>query len=211
MKKIVILGAGGFGREVQWLLERINRKEMSWDILGYIDDGIDKGMKINGYNVLGGTDFLESFNEPICVACAIGSSETRKKIIKKISKFKMVQFPNLIDPGVEMSNFIELGKGNIICAGTILTVNIKLKDFCIVNLDCTIGHDDILDSFVTIYPSVNVSGNVSIGSCSELGTGSQIIQGIKLSDKTIVGAGSVVVRNLELPGTYVGIPAKKIK
>lgn len=211
MKPIIILGAGGFGREVQWLIERINKNEPSWEISGYIDDGMPKGTVINGYEVLGGTDILEQYNEPIYVACAVGSAKTRRQIIEKLSKFEMVRFPNLIDPSVEMSDLIQWGKGNIICAGTILTVNIRIEDFCIINLDCTIGHDDILDSFVTIYPSVNVSGNVHIGQCSELGTGTQIIQGIKIKEESIIGAGSVVVKNLEEPGTYVGAPVKRIK
>ena len=110
-----------------------------------------------------------------------------------------------------MSDLIQLGRGNIICAGTILTVNIQIEDFCIINLDCTIGHDDVLDSFVTIYPSVNVSGNVHVGQCSELGTGTQIIQGIKIKEETIIGAGSVVVKNIDESGTYVGTPVKRIK
>lgn len=211
MKKIVVLGAGGFGREVQWLIERINKNEASWEISGYIDDGMPKGTVINGYEVLGGTDILEQYDEPIYVACAVGSAKIRKKIIEKLSKFDMIRFPNLIDPSVKMSDLIQLGRGNIICAGTILTVNIQIEDFCIINLDCTIGHYDVLDSFVTIYPSVNVSGNVHVGQCSELGTGTQIIQGIKIKEETIIGAGSVVVKNIDESGTYVGTPVKRIK
>mgnify|MGYP004465893969 FL=1 len=211
MKKIVIFGAGGLGREVQWLIERINERKVSWEMMGYIDDGMDKGTIINGYKVLGGTDFLKQYNEPIYVVCAIGSATTRKRIVEEISGLEMVYFPNLIDPSVKMSDFVQLGKGNIICAGTILTVNIRIEDFCIINLDCTIGHDDILDSFVTIYPSVNISGNVHIGRCSELGTGTQIIQGIKIKEDSIIGAGSVVVKDLEESGTYVGAPVKIIK
>ena len=170
-----------------------------------------KGTVINGYEVLGGTDILEQYDEPIYVACAVGSAKIRKKIIEKLSKFDMIRFPNLIDPSVKMSDLIQLGRGNIICAGTILTVNIQIEDFCIINLDCTIGHDDVLDSFVTIYPSVNVSGNVHVGQCSELGTGTQIIQGIKIKEETIIGAGSVVVKNIDESGTYVGTPVKRIK
>ena len=211
MKKIVIFGAGGLGREVQWLIERINERKLSWEIMGYIDDGIEKGTVINGYEVLGGTDFLEQYNEPVYVACAIGSATIRKRRVEEISEFEMVHFPNLIDPSVQMSELVQLGKGNIICAGTILTVNIRIEDFCIINLDCTIGHDDILDSFVTIYPSVNISGNVHIGRCSELGTGTQIIQGIKIKEDSIIGAGSVVVKDLKETGTYIGVPVKRIR
>lgn len=211
MKEIIIIGAGGFGREVQWLIERINEKEKSWKIKGYIDDGIDAGTEINGYYVLGGINKLLELDEDISVVCAIGSSDVRKRVIEQISKRDNINFPNLIDPNVQMSKYLELGRGNIICAGTILTVNITIGDFNILNLDCTVGHDVVLESFVTAYPSVNISGAVYIGECTEIGTGTQIIQGKRICRDTIIGAGSVVVRDIDLAGTYVGVPAKEIK
>lgn len=211
MEDIVILGAGGFGREIQWLIERINQKDEKWNILGYIDDGVATGTVIDGYSVLGTTEWLIERLEKIAVAVAVGNSVIRKKIINKLLENNKLEFPNLIDPSVLMSSRIDLGKGNLICAGTILTVDIKIGDFNIVNLDCTIGHDVEFTSFVTVYPSVNVSGCVQVGELTELGTGTQIIQGKEISDHVIVGAGSVVVKDLKEAGTYVGIPAKKIK
>lgn len=209
MKDIVIIGAGGFGREVQWLIERINensRKESRWNILGYIDDGLEVGTVVNGYKVLGGVDFLIKRNEVLAVTCAIGASCTRKKVIDKIRENRMLFFPNLIDPSVQMSDYIEWGEGNIVCAGTILTVNLCIADFCIINLDCTLGHDDVLNAFVTLYPSVNVSGCVTIGAHSEIGTGTQIIQGKRIGTDTIIGAGAVVVRDIPDGCTAVGSP-----
>ncbi len=214
MKDIVIIGAGGFGREVQWLIERINdssRKDNRWNILGYIDDNVEAGTDINGYRVLGGMEYLLSTSTPLAVTCAIGASKIREKAISKIRAQQNLYFPNLIDPSVLKSDLIEIGEGNIICAGTIMTVNIRIADFCIVNLDCTIGHDDVLDSFVTIYPSVNVSGCVHVGMCSELGTGTQIIQGKNIGSGTIIGAGAVVVKNMPDECTAVGSPCKPIK
>lgn len=97
-----------------------------------------------------------------------------------------MKFATLIDPSVLVSKRVEIGEGSIICAGTIITVNIKIGNHVIVNLDCTIGHDDVIEDFVTIYPSVNVSGKVLIGECSELGTEMQIIQGKKVAPNTII-------------------------
>jgi acetyltransferase-like isoleucine patch superfamily enzyme len=110
-----------------------------------------------------------------------------------------------------MSGRINIGEGCIICAGTILTVDFKLGNHVIVNLDCTIGHDAVLKDFVTLYPSVNISGYTVLEECVEMGTGSQIIQGLKVGDGTIVGAGSVVVKELPSECTAVGSPAKPIK
>lgn len=217
MEDIVICGAGGFGRETQWLIERINEKckeetgEELWNILGYIDDGVEIGTEVNGYRVLGGCDYLIDRITPLAVICAIGTSKTRKKVIEKISSNSNLSFPNLIDPSVHMSSRIKLGLGNIICAENILTVNISIEDFCIINLDCTVGHDARLSSFVTLYPSVNISGNTYLGECVELGTGTQIIQGKKIRSGTIVGAGTVVVKDIDEPGTYIGVPARKVE
>lgn len=217
MKDIVIIGAGGFGREVQWLIERINEKqnkkngELVWNILGYVDDEVKAGTEINGHSVLGGCGYLINKSEPLAVICAIGASKTRKRVINKICVNKNLSYPNLIDPSVKLSNWVEFGIGNVICAGNILTVNIKIADFCIINLDCTIGHDDILSSFTTIYPSVNISGCVNIGECVEIGTGTQIIQGKSIGQGTIVGAGAVIVKDLPNDCTAVGAPCKPIK
>lgn len=217
MKDIVIIGAGGFGREVQWLIERINNARPDgagkgpWNILGYIDDGVAAGTDINGYRVLGGVDLMASQTDPLSVVCAIGASATRKKVIGKIKSNSHLHFPNLIDPSVLASGFIKWGAGNIVCAGSILTVNIQITDFCIINLDCTLGHDAVLNSFVTVYPSVNISGCVSVGECTELGTGSKIIQGKCIGSETIIGAGAVVVKDIPDKCTAVGNPCRPIK
>ncbi len=210
MKDLYIIGAGGFGREVAWLVERINEIEPTWNIKGFIDDNESRwGTKENDYVVLGGCDYLKTLGEVYAV-CAIGAAKVRKSVIEKIQE-SSIKFATLIDPSALISKRVEVGEGTIICANSILTVDIKIGKHVIINLDCTIGHDDIIDDFVTIYPSVNVSGNVHLGECSELGTGMQIIQGKTVAKNTIIGAGAVVVRDIEVSGTYVGSPAKKIK
>lgn len=211
MEDIVIIGAGGFGREIQWLIERINQEKYTWNVLGYIDDNVKKNENINGYRVLGTTEMLRTYDEPINVVCAIGTSQTREKIVEKLLTNKNVKFPNLIDPDARISNSTVLGIGNIVCAGTIITIDVVIKDFTIVNLNCTVGHDCLINSFVTIYPNANVSGKVIIGECSEIGTGVQIIQGKKVCKKTILGAGSVIIDDILQEGTYVGVPAKFVR
>lgn len=210
-KEIVIFGAGGFGREVQWLIERINENEDSWIIKGYIDDGRMPGEIINGYKVLGGIEYLLNHGGELAVTIAVGSARIRKIIHEKCKQNSKLYYPNLIDPSAIMSDRIVFGEGNIVCAACVLTVNIEIGNFMIMNLDCTLGHDAIIHDYVTIYPSVNISGMVDVGEESELGTGSQVIQGIHICNNVIVGAGATVVKNLDLPGTYVGAPAKRIK
>lgn len=210
MKDLYIIGAGGFGREVAWLVERINEETPIWNIKGFIDDNDSLwGTKEDAYEVVGGCDYLKTLGD-VYVVCAVGSARVRKIIINKLKDSK-VKFATVIDPSVIISKRVEIGEGTIICAGTIITVDIKIGNHVIINLDCTIGHDDVIEDFVTVYPSVNVSGNVTVGECSELGTGMQIIQGKNVAPNTIIGAGAVVVKDLIESGTYVGSPAKKIK
>lgn len=209
MNKIVIVGVGGFGREVAWLIERINIIKPTWDLVGFVDDNkLLMGDHISGYPVVGDSIWLNNQTEKIYAVCAIGSSNVRKKVIQKLSN---VKFATLIDPKVEISNTVEIGEGTIICAGSVLTIDVSLGNHVIINLNCTIGHDSTIRDYVTIYPSVNVSGNTYIQNNVEVGTGTQIIQGLEIGRNTIIGAGSVVVRDIPEYCTAVGSPAKPIK
>ncbi len=212
MKDLIIFGASGFGREVAWLVERINKVTPTWNLLGFMDDNEDiQGTTINGYKVLGGTDSVEEYPEAFFV-CAVGSSRVREKIIYKMREVNPnIKFGTVIDPSVEMSDLVSVGEGSIICAHTIITVNITIGNHVIINLDCTVGHDAVISDFVTLYPSVNVSGITNIGRATELGTGMQIIQGKTIGDYSIVGAGAVVVKDIPSRCTAVGSPAKPIK
>ncbi|WP_087256923.1 acetyltransferase [Pseudoflavonifractor sp. An85] len=211
MKELYIIGSGGFGREVAWLVERVNQVNPLWNLVGFIDDNPNTwGLECNGYKVLGGTEILSSLNREVWVVCAVGAAKTRKMIIDKINNLHHVKFATLVDPSVISSDRVKLGEGTIICAGTILTVNIQIGKHVIVNLDCTLGHDDIIEDYVTVYPSVNISGNVNVGELTELGTGSKIIQGVNISRNVILGAGAVVSKSLQEPGTYVGVPVRRL-
>lgn len=209
MKNLYIIGAGGFGREVAWCVERINDVTPTWDLKGFIDDNEKLwGTQEDEYFVRGGCEYLKQQKDAYAV-CAVGNAKVRRQIIEKLSN-SGVRFATIVDPSVILSKSVSIGEGTIICAGTIATVDISIGKHVIINLDCTLGHDDLIGDFVTIYPSVNISGNVIIEECCELGTGAQIIQGKKIVKNTIVGAGAVVIRDINESGTYVGSPAKKI-
>lgn len=211
MKDIVIIGAGGFGREVAWLIDDINQHKSTWNLLGYVDDASHlRGANINGRAVIGGIDALDGLKD-ISIAFGIGSPKVKSAIYNKLSDKPDLLFPNLIHPSVIIAPFVEMGRGIILCANSILSVNAIIKDFVTVNLNCTIGHDVILNNFATIAPGANLSGYVEIGASTDVGTGSSIIQGLKVGNNTILGAGSVVIKDLPNNCTAVGIPAKPIK
>ena len=212
MKDLIIFGASGFGREVAWAVERLNKVTPTWNLLGFMDDADDiQGTEINGYKVLGKTADVSNYPDAYYVV-AVGASRTREKIVSNMKTVNpSIKFGTVIDPSVEMSDLVTIGEGTIICAHTIITVNIEIGSHVIVNLDCTVGHDAVLQDFVTLYPSVNVYGITNIGHAVELGTGMQIIQGKTVGDYSIVGAGAVVVKDIPAKCTAVGSPAKPIK
>ena len=212
MNDLIIFGASGFGKEVAWLVERINNRKPTWNLLGFVDDNeILQGQTVNSYSVLGGCNCLIDYPNAY-VVCAVGASKTRKMIVEKIKAvLPTAKFAILIDPTVQHSDLLSIGEGSIICAHTILTVNIKIGCHVILNLQCTVGHDAIVRDYATVYPSGNISGNTEIMECAEIGTGTQIIQGKKIGENTIIGAGSVVVKDIPKNCTAVGCPAKPIK
>lgn len=207
-RDLYIIGAGGFGREVAWLAERINEMTPTWNIKGFIDDDESVlGTQQGNYHVVGTCRALETMEKEVWVVCAIGASHVRRKVIEKISGNSKLRFATLVDPSVIMSCGVKIGEGSIICAGNILTVDLSIGNHVIINLDCTVGHDVVIEDYVTLYPSVNVSGCSVLETGVEMGTGSQIIQGKKVMKETIVGAGAVVTKDLPANCTAVGVPA----
>lgn len=212
MKKLFIVGAGGFGREVLWLAERTNEVSPIWEIMGFLDDNeAFQGTMQDGYPVLGRCNHLENLKEEAYAVVAIGSARVKRAVVKKLTGYGNIHFATLVDPSVLHSEYVEIGEGSIICAGTILTTNITIGNHVIINLDCTVGHDVVVKDYATIYPSVNISGKVTVGEEAELGTGSQIIQGKSVGDRTIIGAGAVVIKDIADDCTAVGSPARAVK
>ncbi|MCI2227553.1 acetyltransferase [Polaribacter sp. MSW13] len=211
MEKIAIIGAGGFGREVRVLIEQINNIEKKYEIIGFFDDAFEKGEKINDLPVLGDVSSLNSINYNLNVVLGVAEPMIKKKIINKIKNdfilFPTLKHPSAIVPEVD----VVIGQGSIICAGCIITCNIKLKEFITLNLSCTVGHDTIIEDFCSFMPTVNISGEVVIEKGVYIGTGAKVINQLKIGENTIVGAGAVVAKSLPANCTAVGIPAKPIK
>lgn len=209
MKDIVIIGAGGFGREVAVLIEDINKQEPTWNIVGFVDDNSDvAGNIVNGIEVVGNIEWLK--NQQLYVINAIGNGNIREQINLRLTASKN-KFATLIHPNVLQTSTVQIGQGSIICAGNILTTNITIGDHVIINLSSTIGHDDTIDDYVTILPGSNISGFVHLNRGVTIGTGTQVIQNLEIGENTIVGAGATVVKNLPANCTAVGSPAKPIK
>jgi sugar O-acyltransferase (sialic acid O-acetyltransferase NeuD family) len=211
-RDLVIYGSGGFGREVLELIKDITyTSNESWHVLGFINDLPEShGSKVNNYPILGGMDWVKRYKLPLSVVIAIGNPIRRKLIHNRLKDYN-VEFPNIIHSGVKISNQIKMGYGNIICAGSILTTDILIENFVIINLSCTVGHDVIINSYSTLLPSCNISGNVLLEECVDIGTNTCIIPNVSIGENSIVGAGATVIRNIPSNCTAVGSPAKPIK
>lgn len=211
MKDIVIIGAGGFGREIKTLIDDINAEKNTYNFLGFFDNGIEKGKLINGSPVLGNIYDLNHVKSALAVAIAIGSPATKELVFNKLTNTSL-EFPVLIHPSVIIGcDDIIIEEGTIICAGCILTCNIDISKFVTLNLMCTVGHDTIINDYCSFMPSVNISGDVKIHKGVYVGTGAKIINQLEIHENTIVGAGAVVSKSLPANCTAVGIPAKPIK
>jgi len=214
-QRIVIIGAGGFAREVEWLIREINQSTSTkkYEFLGYVVSDLSKVSPEELPHILGDHQWLkENRTKWDALAIGIGNPERRCSLPAELDQeFPGIIWPTLIHPTARMDfNSCKIGKGTLICANVIGTVNLKLEDFCLINLACTIGHEAVIGKGSVLNPSVNISGGVTVGDGVLVGTGAQILQYIAIGNGATVGGGAVVTKEV-LPGvTVAGIPAKPL-
>lgn len=212
MKKIAIIGAGGFGREVVCLINAINEKSKEWDFIGFFDDVKDIGYENEYGKVLGRIKDLNSYPESLAVVVAIAKPSAIEVIVKSINS-PNIYFPNLIAPDIIFfdKNNMSLGQGNIIGFGCSISCNIHIGNYNIFNCFISVGHDTKIGNYNTIMPNARISGNIKIGDRNFLGSSSTILEKFTIGNDTIIGAGSLVLRNTKDGHTYIGNPASVVK
>lgn len=213
-KKIVIVGAGGFAREVAWLIQEVNRTHEIYDFLGFVVSDLSNLRDTDSRSqVLGDYEWLENNARGIdAFAIGIGTPGARLRVSSELSaRFSHIEWPAIVHPSAQFDReSTSLGSGALICAGVVGTVNLAFAPFSMVNLCCTIGHEARIGEGCVINPTVNLSGGVTLKRGVLVGTGAQILQYIEVGEGATVGAGAVVTKNV-LPGeTVVGIPAKPL-
>lgn len=211
---IAIFGAGGFAREVLQIILDINAHSPNapiWKPVGFIVDAAFLNTEpVHGLPVLSSLDWLAAHHSTH-VVIAIGAPAAKRRIAAHVESTGGNPFASLVHPCAWVGRHVEISEGSVICAGCLVTTDIRIGRHVHVNIGSTIGHDADLGNFVTLNPSVNVSGNVALGEGVEIGTGSVLIPQTNVGEWSIVGAGSVVTKSLQANITAVGAPARVIK
>ena len=212
LKNIAIYGAGGFGREVACTINKINEKEPTWNLVGFFDDGVEKGKMVSHFGpVLGGMQELNAWPENINVVIAIGNPHTVKAVVEKITNEK-VEFPNLIHPSVNFADgqSFEIGRGNILQRECSMSCDVRLGDFNVLNSSTVFGHDVKIGSFNSFMSGVRISGQVVMNDCNFFGVNSVVLQQIKLKFGVRLAAGSILMTKPKDNSLYMGTPAKLV-
>lgn len=206
MKRLIVVGGGGFAKEVIWLA-----KDCGFDVIGLLDDNSAMhGKQVLGLPVIGSVVDWTSYHDCQFVV-AIGSPRTRKLVVDKMHSVGKPNFATLIHPSVINSQSVIFSEGCIVCAGMIFTVEITIGAHCIFNLSGTVGHECNIGSFVTIAPMVAISGNVVLHDFVEVGTGAALRQGVTLYRGAMLGMGAVLTKDVPQFFIYAGNPAKPLK
>jgi sugar O-acyltransferase (sialic acid O-acetyltransferase NeuD family) len=209
-KPIVVYGAGGFARETEWLLHRLNQAGANWQFLGYVVTDLSLvGMRDSASEIIGDESWLFA-QQGISVALGIGHPKYRVAIGRRLEKqFSPQYLPALIDPStIYDERHCEFEQGVIVLAGCTITTNVYLDKFSCINPNCALGHEARIGYGCALNPGACISGGVLLGEGVMVGTGSQILQYLTIGDNAIIGAGAVVTRDVAANETVIGIPAR---
>lgn len=209
MQDLIIIGAGGAGKQTYGVIKAINKVSRQWNILGFSGPKNVGAEIMDGYKNIGTPQEIADRYDEVAVVIAEGFPALRKEM-KALFVKPGFSFPNIIHPGAEIdSDLVEMGEGNIIMAYTNIDVLVKLGSFNFINTHCLVAHDGIVGDYCVINPGAMVCGGVTLEDEVMIGANATIHQGVKVGSKTVLALGASLFTNAKAESTYFGNPAKK--
>ncbi|MGP4064072.1 acetyltransferase [Oceanobacillus sp. M65] len=203
--KLLIIGASGHGKVIADIALRMNR----WNEIAFLDDNESK-KEIMELHVIGRFADISSHIDNYQMIVAIGNNEVREQIFGHLEELG-ASIARLIHPNATIGSEVTIGMGSVIMAGAVVNSCTEIGKGCIINTGATVDHDNLIGDFVHISPGAHLAGTVHVGKASWVGIGSVISNNLNLVSHCVVGAGSVVIKDLKESGTYIGVPAERIK
>ena len=194
MRDIFIVGAGGFGREAVWVVERINKaaQQPLWNVIGFADDDPAKASgNFEGYPLLGSVEKASHDNPGASVFIAVATAATRRKIYARLRGH---DFPALIDPSAQVSPTTEFRHGTLISVGAVVSVGTDIGKFAIISSRTGVGHDATVGDFCNLAPGVTVAEHARVGNDVAMGVNSCVAHGVTVPDGTVVPCGAAVTK-----------------
>ena len=193
-REIMIVGAGGFGREIAWTIERINAVNPAWELLGFADDAPNLATgTLEGYPLLGSVAQASRDHPGAAVFIAIGDNDVRERLYRQLRGH---DFPALIDPSADVAPTAEMRHGVFVGPRAVVSVGAELGKFVIVNARAGVGHDSKLGDFSQVCPGATLSGHTTLGEYAFVATNASTVPGITIGARAKVSAGTPVYRNL---------------
>lgn len=209
MRRLFLIGAGEFAREVESWISLDKEFLQQWEIVGFLDHNLNALDKYPSYYSIVGTPDQYDFQPGDAALMCIANPVSKRKIAEAICH--KVEFITYLSNHAIVGKYAKIGKGSVICPNTIVSTNATIEDYTTINCGCIIGHDCAVGEYSSIMPHVDLGGHVKIGRNNFLGTKTTVIPSRKIADNITIGAASVVVRNLTKEGTYFGNPASILK
>lgn len=208
MRPLVIIGIGGHGREALDIVTAVNAEEPTYDVLGFLDDGVAVGTAAAPHDltVLGPASLAERMEADYVIA--IGDPAVRRKIA---STLPVDRAASLIHPRATVGSHVTNGKGLIIAAAAVVTHAVEMGNHVHINVGATISHDSSIGDYVTVTPGAHIGGAVRLGDEVWMGIGASAIQGVTIGDRTTVGAGAAIIDDVPPDVTVVGVPGRIVK